>query len=137
MLAYMWTHVCVCSKGESKALREELRQKEEQLQATQQQVTMLSAELRDSSSTRDRSMAELYRVKLEADTLRQGQAEARADCSRLEKQVEEMKKSATQEAVSCYPLWQSQNSCSAFVQQSLGAKFEFTVLQCNSDVSAS
>lgn len=101
-------HACdymfVCSQGESKALREELRQKEEQLQATQQQVTMLSAELRDSSSARDRSMAELYRVKLEADALRQGQAEARADCSRLEKQVEEMKNSVTQEAVSCYLL---------------------------------
>ncbi|XP_017327013.1 tax1-binding protein 1 homolog B isoform X3 [Ictalurus punctatus] len=84
--------------GESKALREQLRQKEEQLQATQQQATMLSAELRDSSSARDRSMAELYRVKLEADTLRQGQAEARAECSLLEKQVEEMKNSAMQEA---------------------------------------
>ncbi|KAI5106127.1 tax1-binding protein 1-like B isoform X1, partial [Silurus meridionalis] len=86
------------SSGESKALREQLRQKEEQLQATQQQANMLSAELRDSSSARDRSMAELYRVKLEADTLRQGQAEARAECSHLEKQVEEMKTSATQEA---------------------------------------
>ncbi|XP_046703744.1 tax1-binding protein 1 homolog B isoform X4 [Silurus meridionalis] len=86
------------SSGESKALREQLRQKEEQLQATQQQANMLSAELRDSSSSRDRSMAELYRVKLEADTLRQGQAEARAECSHLEKQVEEMKTSATQEA---------------------------------------
>lgn len=95
---------CLCVfvhfKGESKALREQLRQKEEQLQATQQQAAMLSAELRDSSSARDRSMAELYRVKLETDTLRQGQAEARAECSRLEKQVEEMKNSATQEAVS-------------------------------------
>lgn len=96
--------LCVCSQGESKALREQLRQKEEQLQATQQQATMLSAELRDSSSARDRSMAELYRVKLEADTLRQGQAEARAECSLLEKQVEEMKNSAMQEAVSCNAL---------------------------------
>lgn len=95
---------CLCVfvhfKGESKVLREQLRQKEEQLQATQQQAAMLSAELRDSSSARDRSMAELYRVKLEADALRQGQAEARAECSHLEKQVEEMKNSATQEAVS-------------------------------------
>lgn len=74
------------------------------MQATQQQATMLSAELRDISSARDRSMSELYRVKLEADTLRQGQAEARAEYSRLEKQVEEMKNSATQEAVSCNAL---------------------------------
>ncbi|XP_060726479.1 tax1-binding protein 1 homolog B isoform X5 [Tachysurus vachellii] len=85
-------------KEENKALREQLRQKEEQLQATQQQASMLSAELRDSSSARDRSMAELYRVKLEVDTLRQGQAEAWAECSRLGKQVEEMKDSVMQEA---------------------------------------
>ncbi|XP_062848447.1 tax1-binding protein 1 homolog B isoform X2 [Trichomycterus rosablanca] len=86
------------SPTETKALREQLRQKEEQLQATQQQAAMLSAELRDSSSARDRGMAELYRARLEVDTLRQGQAEARAECSRLEKQVEEMKSSAAQEA---------------------------------------
>ncbi|KAI4885743.1 hypothetical protein NFI96_011048 [Prochilodus magdalenae] len=84
--------------GESKALREQLRQKEEQLQATQQQAAMLSAELRDSSSARDRGMAELYRARLEVDSLRQGQAEARAECSRLEKQLEEIKNSAKQEA---------------------------------------
>ncbi|KAM9488501.1 tax1-binding protein 1 homolog B isoform 3-T3 [Clarias gariepinus] len=83
--------------GESKALREQLRQKEEQLQATQQQASMLSAELRDSSNARDRSMAELYRVKLEVDTLRQGQTDAQAECSRLEKQMEEMKNLAMQE----------------------------------------
>ncbi|XP_051576437.1 tax1-binding protein 1 homolog B isoform X4 [Myxocyprinus asiaticus] len=84
--------------GESKALREQLRQKEEQLQATQQQVNMLSAELRDSSNARDRSMAELYRVRLEAESLKKGQAEARAECSHLEKQLEEMKNSTQQEA---------------------------------------
>ena len=61
---------------------------------------MLSAELRDSSSARDRGMAELYRARLEADSLRQGQAEARAECSCLEKQLEEMRNSAKQEAVS-------------------------------------
>ncbi|XP_058255811.1 tax1-binding protein 1 homolog B isoform X2 [Hemibagrus wyckioides] len=83
---------------ECKALREQLRQKDEQLQATQQQANMLSAELRDSSSSRDRSMAELYRVKLEVDTLRQGQAEAQAECSRLEQQMDDMKNSAMQEA---------------------------------------
>ncbi|XP_072535502.1 tax1-binding protein 1 homolog B isoform X2 [Salminus brasiliensis] len=84
--------------GESKALQEQLRQKEEQLQATQQQAAMLSAELRDSSSARDRGMSELYRARLEVDTLRQGQAEARAECSRLEKQLEDMKNSAKEEA---------------------------------------
>ncbi|XP_056618261.1 tax1-binding protein 1 homolog B isoform X2 [Triplophysa dalaica] len=83
--------------GESKALREQLRQKEEQLQATLQQVNMLSAELRDSSNARDRGMAELYRVRLEVESLKKGLAEARAECTHLEKQLEEMKYSARQE----------------------------------------
>uniref|UniRef100_A0A8C1WYJ3 Tax1 (human T-cell leukemia virus type I) binding protein 1b n=1 Tax=Cyprinus carpio TaxID=7962 RepID=A0A8C1WYJ3_CYPCA len=84
--------------GESKALREQLRQKEEQLQATQQQANMLKAELRDSSNARDRSMADLYRIRLEAESLKKGQMEARAECSRLEKQLEEMRNSTQQEA---------------------------------------
>ncbi|XP_052434160.1 tax1-binding protein 1 homolog B isoform X1 [Carassius gibelio] len=84
--------------GESKALREQLRQKEEQLQATQQQANMLKAELRDTSNTRDRSMADLYRIRLEAESLKKGQMEARAECSRMEKQLEEMKNSTQQEA---------------------------------------
>uniref|UniRef100_A0A673GYD2 Tax1-binding protein 1 homolog B-like n=1 Tax=Sinocyclocheilus rhinocerous TaxID=307959 RepID=A0A673GYD2_9TELE len=84
--------------GESKALREQIRQKEEQLQATQQQANMLKAELRDSSNARDRSMADLYRIRLEAESLKKGQMEARAECSRLEKQLEEMRNSTQQEA---------------------------------------
>ncbi|XP_043117387.1 tax1-binding protein 1 homolog B isoform X3 [Puntigrus tetrazona] len=75
--------------GESKALREQLRQKEEQLQATQQQANMLKAELRDSSNARDRSMADLYRIRLEAESFKKGQMEAKTECSRLEKQLEE------------------------------------------------
>ncbi|XP_042628240.1 tax1-binding protein 1 homolog B-like isoform X4 [Cyprinus carpio] len=85
-------------KGESKALREQLRQKEEQLQATQQQANMLKAELRDSSNARDKSMADLYHIRLEAESFKMGQMEAQAECSRLEKQLEEMKNSTQQEA---------------------------------------
>ncbi|XP_016413999.1 tax1-binding protein 1 homolog B isoform X1 [Sinocyclocheilus rhinocerous] len=84
--------------GESKALREQLRQKEEQLQATQQQANMLKAELRDSSNTRDKTMADLYRIRLEAESFKMGQMEAQAEYSRLEKQLEEMKNSTQQEA---------------------------------------
>ncbi|XP_051574601.1 tax1-binding protein 1 homolog B-like isoform X4 [Myxocyprinus asiaticus] len=69
---------------ESAALREQLRQKEERL--------------RDYSSTHDRSMTELYRVRLEVESFKKGEAEARAECSHLEKQLEEMKNSAQQEA---------------------------------------
>ncbi|XP_037309055.2 tax1-binding protein 1 homolog B isoform X3 [Pungitius pungitius] len=84
--------------GDVKALKEKLRQKEEQLQANQQQFSLLAAELRDASSTRDRTMSELYHMKLEADALRQAKAEAQAQCGRLEHLVEEMKAEAKNEA---------------------------------------
>ncbi|XP_054637805.1 tax1-binding protein 1 homolog B isoform X3 [Dunckerocampus dactyliophorus] len=84
--------------GDLKALKEQLRQKEEQLQANQQQSTLLAAELRDASSTRDRTMSELYHMKLEADALRQAKAEAQAQCARLESLVEQMRAEAKQEA---------------------------------------
>ncbi|TNN78424.1 Tax1-binding protein 1 B [Liparis tanakae] len=77
--------------GDMKAMKEKLRQKEEQLQANQQQSSLLAAELRDASSTRDRTMSELYHMKLEADALRQAMAEAQAHCVRLERLVEQMK----------------------------------------------
>lgn len=89
---------CVCLRqGDMKALKEQLRQKEEQLQANQQQSTLLAAELRDASSARDRTMSELYRVKLEADGLRQAKADAQAQCVQLECLVEQMKTEAKQE----------------------------------------
>ncbi|XP_061530939.1 tax1-binding protein 1 homolog B isoform X2 [Phycodurus eques] len=84
--------------GDLKALKEQLRQKEEQLQANQQQSTMLAAELRDASSARDRTMSELYHMKLEADALRQAKAEGRAHCGRLESLVEQMKADAKLQA---------------------------------------
>ncbi|XP_062322734.1 tax1-binding protein 1 homolog B isoform X1 [Osmerus eperlanus] len=84
--------------GELKALKEQLRLKEEQLHATQQESSMLGAELRDASSARDRSMADLYRMRLEADALRQDKADVQAQCARLERQVEQMKVEAQHEA---------------------------------------
>ncbi|XP_077454143.1 tax1-binding protein 1 homolog B isoform X2 [Stigmatopora argus] len=84
--------------GDLNALKEQLRQKEEQLQANQQQLTMLGAELRDASSARDRTMSELYHMKLEVDVLRQAKADAEDHCSRLENLVEQMKAEAKQEA---------------------------------------
>ncbi|XP_071252098.1 tax1-binding protein 1 homolog B isoform X4 [Salvelinus alpinus] len=84
--------------SELKAMKEQLRQKEEQLQAKQQQASMLSAELRDASSARDRTMADLYRMRLESDALQQGKQEALAQCSRLECLVKQMKNDAQQEA---------------------------------------
>ncbi|KAK5862420.1 hypothetical protein PBY51_017819 [Eleginops maclovinus] len=84
--------------GDMKALKEQLRQKEEQLHANKQQSSLLAAELRDASSTRDRTMSELYHMKLEADALRQAKAEAQTQCSRLERLVEQMKAEAKKEA---------------------------------------
>ncbi len=109
MHAYLWMFVFswvlfFVYQGESKTLKEQLRQKEEQLQATQQQANMLKAELRDSSNARDRSMADLYRIRLESESLKKGKMEARAECSRLEKQLEEMKTLTQQEAVKRCPL---------------------------------
>ncbi|XP_063054566.1 tax1-binding protein 1 homolog B [Engraulis encrasicolus] len=57
--------------GEVCVLREQLRQKGEELEACRQGAAMLRAELRDAASVRDRSMAQLYAARLENDTLRQ------------------------------------------------------------------
>nr|XP_043889648.1 tax1-binding protein 1 homolog B isoform X3 [Solea senegalensis] len=84
--------------GDMKALKEQLRQKEEQLQANQQQSSLLAAELRDASRARDRTMSELYHMKLEADALRQAKADVEAQCVHLEHLVEQMKAEAKQEA---------------------------------------
>ncbi|XP_010774625.1 tax1-binding protein 1 homolog B isoform X1 [Notothenia coriiceps] len=84
--------------GDMKAMKEQLRQKEEQLHANKQQSSLLAAELRDASSTRDRTMSELYHMKLEADALRQAKAEAQSQCARLERLVEQMKADAKREA---------------------------------------
>lgn len=86
-------------QGDIKVLKEQLRQKEEQLQANQQQLSLLAAELRDTSSTRDRTMSELYHMKLEADALRQAKAEAQAQSTQLKTLIEQMKAEAKQEAV--------------------------------------
>ncbi|XP_026148819.1 tax1-binding protein 1 homolog B isoform X2 [Mastacembelus armatus] len=84
--------------GEMKTLKEQLRQKEEQLQASQQQSSLLASELRDVSSARDRTMSELYRIKMEVDALRQAKAETQAQYVRLESLVEQLKTEAKQEA---------------------------------------
>lgn len=68
-----------------------MRQKEEQLQALQQQSSLLAAELRDASSARDRTMSELYHMKLETDALRKAKTDTQAQCTRLERLVEQMK----------------------------------------------
>ncbi|XP_034144599.1 tax1-binding protein 1 homolog B isoform X5 [Esox lucius] len=83
--------------SELKTMKEQLRQKEEQLHAKKQQSSMLSAELRDVSSARDRSMADLYRMRLETEALRKDKQDAQAQCLHLEGLVEQMKAKAQQE----------------------------------------
>ncbi|KAM4631520.1 tax1-binding protein 1 homolog A [Polymixia lowei] len=85
-------------KTELVRVREQLRQTEEQLQASRQQASLLASELRDSASSRDRTMTELYRARLEADKLRVSLADAQAECQRMESQLDRMR-SATQKEV--------------------------------------
>ncbi|XP_026870750.1 tax1-binding protein 1 homolog A isoform X2 [Electrophorus electricus] len=64
-------------------LREQLRQVEEQLQATGQQAAMLGSELRDTTAGRDRTMAELLRARQEADILRASLGDAHQETNTL------------------------------------------------------
>uniref|UniRef100_A0A096LRW0 Tax1 (human T-cell leukemia virus type I) binding protein 1a n=1 Tax=Poecilia formosa TaxID=48698 RepID=A0A096LRW0_POEFO len=75
-------------KAELSRLREQLRQAEEQLQASRQQAALLSSELRDSAGARDHTMTELYRARIEADKLRASLADAQAECQRMESQLD-------------------------------------------------
>lgn len=84
-------------KAELARVREQLRQAEDQLQASRQQATLLASELRDSASTRDHSMTELYRARLEADKLRASLADAQAECQRMESQLDRMRSTAHKE----------------------------------------
>ncbi|XP_051520682.1 tax1-binding protein 1 homolog A isoform X3 [Myxocyprinus asiaticus] len=79
-------------------LKEKLRQAEEQLQATRHQAAMLGSELRDASGGRDRTMAELYRVRQEAEDLRAHLAEAQEECRHAQNQLDRMRSQAPQEA---------------------------------------
>uniref|UniRef100_A0A8C9V915 Tax1 (human T-cell leukemia virus type I) binding protein 1b n=1 Tax=Scleropages formosus TaxID=113540 RepID=A0A8C9V915_SCLFO len=64
---------------EKDILKEQLHQAEEQLQATRQQASMLMSELREVSSMRDRSAAELYRTRQEVEELLKGHAHNQAE----------------------------------------------------------
>ncbi|XP_070995049.1 tax1-binding protein 1 homolog A-like isoform X3 [Oncorhynchus clarkii lewisi] len=90
-------HTHAVDKAEMGRLREQLRQCEEQLQASRQQAAMLASELRDSANARDRTMTELYRARLEADALRASLADAQAECRRMETQLDHMRTTSQQE----------------------------------------
>lgn len=81
-------------------MREQLRQAEEQLQASRQQANLLASELRDSATTRDHTMAELYCARVEADKLRASLADAQAECQRMENQLDRMRSTAEKVVVS-------------------------------------
>lgn len=75
-------------------MREQLRQAEEQLQASRQQASLLASELRDCATTRDHTMSELYCARVEADKLRASLADAQAECQRMESQLDRMRRTA-------------------------------------------
>ncbi|XP_017280525.1 tax1-binding protein 1 homolog A-like isoform X2 [Kryptolebias marmoratus] len=84
-------------KAELGRVREQLRQAEEQLQASRQQASLLASELRDSASARDHTMTELYRARVEADKLRASLTDAQAECRRMESQLDRMRSTAHKE----------------------------------------
>ncbi|XP_028317469.1 tax1-binding protein 1 homolog A [Gouania willdenowi] len=90
-------HAHKADKAELAHVREQLRQTEEQLQASRQQASMLASELRDSASARDQTMTELYRARLEADKLRVSLADAQAECQRMESQLDRMRSTSQKE----------------------------------------
>lgn len=102
-------------------MREQLRQAEEQLQASRQQASLLASELRDSASARDHTMTELYRARLEADKLRASLADAQAECQRMESQLDRMRSTAQKEVVSVHLLF----CCFVFIYEKPGGLREF------------
>ncbi|XP_037549274.1 tax1-binding protein 1 homolog A [Nematolebias whitei] len=84
-------------KAELGRVREQLRQAEEQLQASRQQASLLASELRESASARDLTMTELYRARVEADKLRASLTDAQAECRRMESQLDRMRSTTHKE----------------------------------------
>ncbi|KAI4817615.1 hypothetical protein KUCAC02_010998 [Chaenocephalus aceratus] len=84
-------------KADLARVREQLRQAEDQLQASRQHASLLASELRDAASARDHTMTELYRARLEADKLRASLADAQAECQRMESQLDRMRSTAQKE----------------------------------------
>lgn len=60
---------------------------------------MLGTELRDASGGRDRTMAELYRARQEAEDLRAHLTEAQEECRHAQNQLDRMRSQASQEVV--------------------------------------
>ena len=85
-------------QAELSRVREKLRQAEDELQASRQQASLLASELRDSAGTRDRTVAELYRARLEAEKLRGSLADAQAECRRMESRLDRLRSATQKEA---------------------------------------
>lgn len=90
----------LCFQAELARVREQLRQAEEQLQASRQQASLLASELRDSASARDNTMTELYRARLEVDKLRASLVDAEDECKHMESQLDRMRNTAQKDVVS-------------------------------------
>lgn len=80
-------------------LKEKLHQAEEQLQATRQQAAMLGSELRDASGGRERTIAEMYRARQEAEDLQAQLTQAQEECRHAQNQLDRMRNQASQEVV--------------------------------------
>ncbi|KAA0710264.1 Tax1-binding protein 1 -like protein A [Triplophysa tibetana] len=83
--------------GIKREYKEKLHQAEEQLQATRQQAAMLGSELRDASGGRERTIAEMYRARQEAEDLQAQLTKAQEECRHAQNQLDRMRNQASQE----------------------------------------
>ncbi|XP_008948147.1 PREDICTED: tax1-binding protein 1 homolog, partial [Merops nubicus] len=67
------------NKEDASVLKEQLRKAEDQIQASRQEALLMSKELSDAVNVRDRTMADLHSVRLEAEKLKKQLADALAE----------------------------------------------------------
>ncbi|XP_025030757.1 tax1-binding protein 1 isoform X2 [Python bivittatus] len=67
------------NKEESSVLKEQLRKAEDQIQASRQEVLLMSKELSDAVNVRDKTMADLHSARLENENLKKQLNDALAD----------------------------------------------------------
>ncbi|XP_064410930.1 tax1-binding protein 1 homolog B isoform X2 [Latimeria chalumnae] len=86
------------NKDNASFLREELRKAQDQIQASKQEVALMSKELSDAANARDKTMAELYNARMEIDLLKKTQVkEAQWVKSRVQSEKEKTNTTVEQE----------------------------------------
>ncbi|KAM6450152.1 tax1-binding protein 1 isoform 3-T4 [Liasis olivaceus] len=71
------------NKEESSVLKEQLRKAEDQIQASRQEVLLMSKELSDAVNVRDKTMADLHSARLENENLKKQLNDALAELKKI------------------------------------------------------